>query len=68
MQDTDFVGIKGELLRELHYPHSNNSLIINRTITHIFLFQREVQRSFTHSDFSIILFALSMATVSNDAR
>lgn len=26
------------------------------------------QQSFTHRDFNIILFALSMATVSNDAR
>ena len=40
-------------------------------MSHKSLFQRDLsfaQQSFTHRDFKIILFALSMATVSNDAR
>ena len=62
---------KGGLLSKAHYTYSNNLLVINRNMPHKSLFQRDLsfaQQSFTHRDFSIMLFASSMATVSNDAR
>ena len=70
-QDSDFVWAKGGLLSKAHYTYSNNLLVINRNMPHKSLFQRDLsfaQQSFTYRDFNIILFALSMATVSNDAR
>lgn len=71
MQDSDFVWAKGGLLNKAHYTYSNNLLIINRNMLHKSLFQRDVsftQQSFIHRYFNIMLFALSMATMSNDAR
>ena len=70
-QDSDFVWAKGGLLSELHCTYSNNLLVINGDMLHKSLFQRDLsfaQQSITHRDFNIILFALSMAMVSNDAR
>ena len=70
-QDSDFVWAKGGLLSKAHYTYSNNLLVINRNMLYKSLLQRDLsfaQQSFTHRDFNIIRFALSMATVSNDAR
>ena len=70
-QDFDFVLVKGGLLSKAHYTYSNNLLVIIEDIPHKSLFQRDLsfaQQSFTHRDFNIILFALSIAIVSNDAK
>ena len=71
MLDSDFVLWQCGLLSKLCRDCSNNLLVINSSMSHKSLFQRDLsfaQQSFTHRDFNIILFALSMATVSNDAR
>ena len=70
-QDSDYVWAKSGLLSELHCTYSNNLLVINGDIPHKSLLQRELsfaQQSVTYRDFNIILFALSIATVSNEAR
>ena len=49
----------------------NNLFVINMNVLNNPLLPRDfsfVQQSFTYKDFNIILFALSIAIVSNDAK
>ena len=66
-----FVLLKNLVVERFFTSQTTNGLIFSTELQYNLLLERDLsfaQQSFTYRDFNIILFALSIAIVSNDAR